>query len=240
MTSPEGEDEDGYVLIAAIWLLVLAGSIAALLMLQSLTATRQARAEGDILRARLALDAAVETIIADRIMNGGRSIWSRTAVDGTIQIENMAIRARATSEAQRVDLMRADPRLVDTTLRTAGLGANQRQRVIARIALQAGNAQALSFAMISNVLKAGEPVDVGTGPCLLDLFTPFPSGRTTQGDEAMADTIALDEPLRPGLIQRLELQAPSGVSLTVLVRVIGQRGQAVSVLEWLPYRLCVE
>jgi hypothetical protein len=56
----------------------------------------------------------------------------------------------------------------------------------------------------------------------------------------MADTIALDEPLRPGLIQRLELQAPSGVSLTVLVRVIGQRGQAVSVLEWLPYRLCVE
>lgn len=237
MNAGPRDAEDGYVLIAAIWLLALAGAIAAYLMLQSLTATRQARSEGDILRARLALEAAVETIIADRIMNGGRSIWSQTPAEGSIQIDDIAIRVRATNEAQRIDLVRADPRLIDAALRTAGLGAEQRQGVIARAALQRSDPQPASIATMRSILGQSPSA---SGPCLISLFTPFPGGQTIETMRAAPQGPVSSEPLMAGHIQRLELEAPQGAALTVLVRVTGQRGEAASILDWQPHRLCID
>lgn len=234
--------EQGFVLIAAIWLLVLAGSIASLLMLNSLGRAQQARAEGDILKARLALDAALETIIADRIMNGDRSIWSRAPAQGSIDVDGMTIQVRATSETDRIDIVRADPRVIDAALRGAGLSAQERAQILGRIALWRGSRRATSLADIEAVLDGGSTAH--DGACGADLFTAAAGGRVSELPSGVPGQITLGsahtqtEPLRAEALQRIELQAPAGQARTTVLRVLGQRNNASSTLDWLGYRLC--
>lgn len=240
MSPRERASEEGYVLIAAIWLLVLAGAIAALLMLDGVTATRQARAEADILKQRLALEAAVETIIADRIMNGGRSIWSQSPASGSINIDGISISVRSTSEAGRVDLFRADARLLDATLRSAGVSAEQRQIIIGRVSMETVAKRHPSLALVETIVASSTAPSGST--CLADLFTPFHGGRMTQTvgtTTAAPGAAAAAEPLHAGAIQRLELRTQQGAALTVLLRVTAQRGKAAQILDWRNASVCV-
>jgi hypothetical protein len=237
-----GRGEQGFVLLAAIWLLILAGSIVALLMLDSVNVSRQARDEGDILRSRLALDAAVETIIADRIMNGDRSIWSRAPAQGAIDIEGLAVQVRATSEAERIDINRASPQVIDARLQKAGLAARERQLILGRVALEKGGEQRLRSLSEVQAVFADASRETRE-PCIAELFTPFAGGRTSDvgimaisGEQGAAG--AQSAPVRAGTIQRMEVRAQRGVARMVVLRTIGQQGATASMLEWRDSMMC--
>jgi hypothetical protein len=234
--------EQGFVLLAAIWLLILAGSIVALLMLDSVNVSRQARDEGDILSSRLALDAAVETIIADRIMNGDRSIWSRSPAQGSIDIEGMAIQVRATSEAERIDINRASPQVIDALLQRAGLAAQKRQLILGRIALGRETEPGLKSPSDVESVFANTSNEAH-GSCTADMFTPFTGGRASDvgvmsisGERNDAGTQST--PLRTGAIQRIELRTPSGTRRVGALRIVGRREIAASVVEWIDGSIC--
>jgi hypothetical protein len=65
------EGEQGYVLLAAIWLLILSGSIVAALTIAGGRASQRLKDEGGALKARLAVQAALQTVIADRLIKSG-------------------------------------------------------------------------------------------------------------------------------------------------------------------------
>jgi hypothetical protein len=214
--APRREGEQGYVLIAAIWLLVLAGAIVAMLMLSSLRLARETRDNGAILHERLAMDAAVETIVADRIINGDRSIWSRAPVDGTLDVEGVAVHVRSTSEADRIDINLSDATVIDAVLRQSGLQAAQREHVLGDLARRRGTAGGIASMVELEALLGA----VG-GRSTADRFTFVPGSVTKP-----ASAIPVAASLQPGAAQRLTLEAAGGGSRTAIVRAVGQRGMA--------------
>jgi len=69
--------EQGYILITAMWLLLLGGSIVALLMLRNLHAAEAYSDDRPQLQLRYAQESAVETVVADILFNGPRSEFAR-------------------------------------------------------------------------------------------------------------------------------------------------------------------
>lgn len=210
------ESERGYVLIAAIWLLVLAGVIVAMLMLSSVRLARETRDNGAILHERLAMDAAVETIVADRIINGDRSIWSRAPTEATLDVEGAAVHVRSTSEADRIDINLADASVIDAVLRQSGFQAVQRQYVLGELALRRGTAGG-----IASMGELEALFGTAGGHNASDEFT-FVLGSVTKPAPAMPVAASL----QPGAAQRLTLEATGGGSRAAIVRVVGQRGAA--------------
>lgn len=230
--------EQGYVLISAIWMLALAGSIVAYLMLGSVEASRQTRSAGELLKARLAFDAVLETIVADRIINGDRSKWSRAPMTGTIMIDGMAVRVRSTDESARVDINRADMQTLDLVLGQAGLREREKQVVLARIALARGQKRPVrAMAEMAAILGVADGAVVGR--CLLDIFTATAGGQSISPSlEHLSNANALLATLRAGTIQRLELRSPKGMARTILIRVIGQQAEAMTVMDWSEGQMC--
>lgn len=237
---PAGEGERGYVMLSVVWLLVLTGSIVAFLMLRSLNNSEQAKSAGEVLRARLALDAAFETIVADRIVEGDRSRWSRAPMEGRIDVEGLAIQVRSTDEARRIDLERADPQLIDSILREAGYSAEQRQSVLGQIALRQGGAAPMRSLIDLEAIFAADARSADI-PCLVDRFTFVRGGATTANAAAvMSDSQRGSEAqaLVGGAAQRIELSTSRGMSRTIIVRVTGQLGDGFSILDRIDRRLC--
>jgi hypothetical protein len=213
---PQREAEQGYVLIASIWLLVLAGAIVALLMLSSVRLARETRDSGAILHERLAMDAAVETIVADRIINGDRSIWSRAPADATLDVEGMAVHVRSTSEAERVDINLADASVIDAVLRQSGFQAAQREHVLGELARRRG-----TMGAVASMVELEGLFGTVEGRSTADQLT-FVPGSVIKPVQA----IPVAASLQPGAAQRLTLEAAGGGSRTAIVRVVGQRGVA--------------
>jgi Tfp pilus assembly protein PilX len=71
---PRRQSEQGFVLIKAVWLLLLCAAIVAVLMLRCNTASTTATDE--LLKQQLALDAATETVIAGLLLRGSISQWA--------------------------------------------------------------------------------------------------------------------------------------------------------------------
>lgn len=128
---PEGEL--GFVLIAAIWLLVLAGAIVALLMLSTLTFAKRSRFEADQLQSDLALRSALQTVAWDRLMNGVHGPWGQLPAEGDVALADHVVHARLSSEAGRLDINEADPKLIDTALRGLGADAPARLAFVAEL-----------------------------------------------------------------------------------------------------------
>lgn len=230
---PIRKGEQGFVLIAATWLLVLAGAVVALLMLRGLTDARDAKAEGELFRHKLALDGAVETVVADRLFNGSRSQWSRVPAQGSVDVDGIAVRARSTSESGRLDLNVADLALVDRALQGLGVGATNRRIVLGRLQqLRGRNEKLSSFAALEALLSQAQQ---DTTVCLADMMT-FNSGLAQPRPGQMPGKLsfALGVPagagdtngrqFQPGEPQRLEVQMLSGGIRIVILRLTGQLG----------------
>src|SRR5688572_4437400 len=98
-------------------MLVLAGAITAVLMLRSLAGATAAVEHEEGIERKLALESAIETMLADRLFNGPRSGWWMTPVQGRIAMDGGDVAIRITSESGRLDVNVADPALIDSALR---------------------------------------------------------------------------------------------------------------------------
>jgi len=242
--------EKGFVLLAVIWLLVLAGSVTGWLMLRAQTLSLEAKADGTIEQDRRALEAAIDTVVADRIIKGGTSSWSRASAQGTINIDGTPIFVRSTGENGRLDLLRADLAYIDRALQGLGLGAQQRRAVLGTIAMARSSGRGtMNLAEIRSIIDE-DITPAGSGPCLADMFTAVSHLQQPQADqmpEPLARALAIPgqaaEPgggalLAPVAPQRIEASTAKGMTVAAVIRVIGQVGNGYQTLGWFSGRLC--
>lgn len=230
--------ESGFVLLAAIWLLVLAASIAAALMLRSMTAARGTAAEAEALRDKLALDGAAEAAIASLIFEGNRSAWTGAPRPVTIGGRDVAV--TLSSENGRLDINKAEVRTVDAALRGVGTAAEERQRITQALAARrAAGRDYAATAELRTLLSDGAAAK--SAACALDLFTLF-SGLAAPAPNQMSDKLAralgmpgggfTPENAGGGAALRIEAALPSGVGLTVVVRATGISDEPLMVHRW--------
>ncbi len=235
--------ERGFILLGAIWLLVLAGSISALLMLRSLASATAAAGEADALERDLALEAAIQTVLSEHLFNEIRSpVWQLPARARVI-VGGESIAISITSESGRLDVNEANPALIDAAFRGFGLDAARRGRIVGR--LLAGRAAGRRIGSFDSLRSLLAPGGADT-PCIRDQLT-FVSGlsepRGTQMSFALSRALARgavrpEAPVRqapePGAALRIEASTADGASLTTIARVTGLLEQPVAVSARVP------
>lgn len=211
--------------MGAVWLLILCGSIASILMLRSLEKAKGVAAQEQALQARLALDGAVELVAADLLFNGWRSAWGLLPVRGTVVLAGVPVEVRLSSESGRIDLNHADPVLIDTALNGLGAGPAERRRLLTRLAAARGVGRPVATfsGMRALLMGVGTRGDI----CLNDQFTPM-SGlavpRSDQMPAALARALAIPAQARaearagPEANIRVEARIATGEALTAIVR----------------------
>jgi hypothetical protein len=241
---PKGEQ--GFVLITALWLLLLCGAVVALMMLRGAGKAEASHAAATQVQARLDLDAAVETIVADLLFSGEQSQWARAPVQGTIDIAGRSVSAEVSSEAGRLDLNDGDPAIIDRALQGLGVPAAGREMLAGRLQqFRTQNRRIASQAMLDHVLTG---VAGDAGLCL-DRYVTLYSGLTRPDETAMPPSLAraLAVPqgggeaptaLRPGTAIRLRLRSAQGASLLAVIRVVGTLGRTYDVMRWTPAPDC--
>jgi general secretion pathway protein K len=228
--------ERGFVLIAAVWLLILAGAITAILMLRSLAAAAAAADHGDAIQRRLALESAIETVLADRLFNADRSAWWLAPSAGRVAIGGRMIDVRLTSESGRLDVNSADPALIDTALRGFGVGASERGRIVARL-----RALRLLKKRIGSLAELGSLVG---GACLAGELT-YVSGLAEPRPDQMSRELARalggrggaaggGRPAAPeaGAAVRVEAAEGNAAPILAIVRITPLPDQPLSASAW--------
>lgn len=234
--------ERGFVLIAAIWLLILAGSIAAILMLRSLAASTAAADRSEEVERRLALEGATETLLADRLFESQRSRWWQAPMEGSVAIGGREVRLRMTSESGRLDVNNADTELIDTALRGLGVGKVDRDRILQRLTALRTLKKGIRSAAELDALVAG--VSTPQGVCLAAELT-YVSGLAEPRPDQMsaALTRALGgrggargdgaaAPVEGGAALRIEAAEPGGAPLISIVRLVGLSDRPLEVSAW--------
>lgn len=235
--------EEGYVLLAAIWLLILAGSIAALLMSRSVLSATHVKDVETALNDKAALEGAIHTVLADRLVNGPRSSWWVLPAEGAVELATQQIRVRISNESSRLDLNAADIAVIDEALQGFEVPAAARARVAGALATRRAAKQPLtSFEDVAALLAGITGPD---GACLQDHVTissgqSRPRSRQMTGPLADALGVAVDQVrsiAEPGASLRVEAAAPSGSAMMLITRV-AVRGEPLLISEWKSGPLC--
>lgn len=229
--------EQGYVLITAIWLLILAGSIVAVVMLRTLSQAQSAKDQGGDLADRIVLESAAEMVFADRLFAGNRGNWWLVPASGQVTIGGKGVSVELTSESGRLDVNEADPKLVDRALQGLGIDAGVRANFVADMLVRrADNRRINSFEELRGALRA----ETSNGRCVEEALTLW-SGLATPRSGQMPDALAqaLGQPARvapaqveAGAALRLRISLAGKPGLMVVARPTGLREMPVSVNAW--------
>jgi general secretion pathway protein K len=241
------ESERGFVLIAAIWLLVLGGSIVSILMVRTMAASRVVVTDGTDTRSRFALKSAVDTVIADILFSGPRSQWAALPAEGAIAIDNQMIEVTVTSDNGRVDVNEADPKLIDATLREQGVSATSRKAVVDQLLSRRALKQPVtSIPDLDRVLSGAGSISPGSS-CLGDAFTMSSGMTVPELNKAPAIVVrALGSPTGAGSsprasamdLLRINVRTSVGVRRVALARTTGQKGTAALFVQWSDGSVC--
>ena len=225
--------ERGFVLIGAIWLLVLAGTVGAALLLRSLGEARTASAESRAFADLMALDGAVESAFASLLFHGQASRLASGA--GTVVVGGMPAGLSLSSEGSRLDLNEADPEVVGGVLQALGVRASERTRILAALNARRGERRRLASPAELRSLLGPE------GVRLEDAFTiysgsalPPASGALGAWLKGMVSPQRTPAPveLRAGTPVRIEAALPGGARLTAVARLTGVQEDPLAVHRW--------
>jgi hypothetical protein len=237
---PIPDHEQGFALIAAIWLLVLGGAIVAVIMVRTMTASRAAVASGVQLTDKLALDGAIDSVVADILFNGNRSRWAQLPASGSVDVGGRSVTVTISSENGLLDVTEADPKLIDGALRGFGVSARPRAAFIDQLLLRRVTKQPLRsrdellrVIAVSGVQASGEV-------CLVDMLTVSSGLATPQVDQMPAKLVramgvvgtgARSTQVPVGGAVRILVRSGSGAVLGTIVRPIGLKDEIVQALD---------
>jgi hypothetical protein len=244
---PIPERERGFALIAAIWLLVLGGAIVAVIMLRTMTASRAAVASGVQLADKLALDGALDSVVADILFNGNRSRGAQLPASGSVDVGGRSISVTITSENGLLDVNEADPKLIDGALRGFGVAAGPRAAFIDQLQVRRATKQPVRSRdeLLRVIAVAG--VQTSGGVCLVEMLTVSSGLATPQIDQMPAalaramgvvGTGARSAQLPVGGAVRILVRSGSGAVLGTIVRPIGLKDEIAQVSDRFTNRGC--
>jgi len=227
--------QQGFALLTVLWFLLLAGSIVAMLMLIGLRRAEHQSARIEQLRLTLAAESAVETVVADLVLNGPRSQWHQLPANGRYTIDGIALGISVTSENGKIDINRADPALVDRALRGLGVAGEARAANVAAISAQRAQRKTTGTLADMRKLLAANPTGSAGLACPERYFTVF-SGLGRPSSTMMAPELAraLGEPeqsapanVTPGSALRISVKSRNGAPTAIMfVRILGQIGRS--------------
>lgn len=223
-------EEQGFVLIGAIWLLILCGAIASVLTLRAVSSYRAANVAERELADALALDTGLETIVADLLMNGQGSRWAMIPAESMLTSANgRELTVRISSDLGRLDVNEAEPDALEDVLSELGLQAAERTRLLGSIALRRSAKKPVSsFEELRALFAAASP---GRDICLEQHFTLFSGLAKPQPALGLA-------PIAPGAPVRIELRLAGGGALTAWLRITGLLDQPHSILAYRRLPVC--
>lgn len=237
---PKHEGEEGFVLVSAIWLLLLGAAVVAIIQFTVLSRAKSLSFEKDQIEHRLALETAYETAIADMLFNGPRSAFAKMPSQTVYTLNGVSIRISVSSESGKLDINQADPALIDRALMGLGIDASKRT---AFLGVLAGNrSSGLNIAMTADLEAALQQAGVGPaggfcGPQYLTAHSGLPRPLAGQMPLELARAIGQpssqsDTGFQPGSALRIAVTKPDGPPLVATVRITGRLDQAVDVLDW--------
>ncbi|PHR19857.1 MAG: hypothetical protein COA41_06810 [Sphingopyxis sp.] len=223
-----------------MWLLMLGGSIVALLMLRNLHAAEAYSDDRERVQLRYAQESAVETVVADILFNGPRSEFARLPADTIYRFGDNTLKVSVTGEGGKIDVNQADSNLIERALRGLGVAALPRQTFVSRVKERQRSGQL--FRSIADVEEAMSQAGFdGTGDlCAEEVFTVY-SGlalpKASQMEPKLARALgraSLEADARTsiGSAMRIKVQGEQGLPLVAVVRVSGLIGQSHKVLDW--------
>lgn len=172
MIHPASQDagEQGYALIAALWLLLLAASLAGVLMLRTVDGAKSVAAQRTALIRAASEESALQTAAADLLLNGNSSRFGALPSTARYQIGETELLIAASRESDRLDVNDAPLSVIDAELQQQGLSAKARSRFLAALLGMRSQGQRLE-----SVAEIGAQLPAET--CVLELLTPH-AGRT--------------------------------------------------------------
>jgi len=221
------ESEHGFALISAVWLLTLAASIAALLMLQSV---RQARVVASALAragSEQDMDDIVAQVMAAALFEGPRSPWGRVPAHGQLSLPQGPIAIAIDNEATRLDVNKAQLAQIDGQLHDRGMPGDQRAAILTRIA-QARAAHRLIGTFADLVALGRGILPPARQICLATFLSPFSNAQdiASTGSDLMGQG-----PIRAGDTLRISVGAEDA-QRTATIRLTGLAAEPYSVLDW--------
>lgn len=233
--------ERGFILITAIWMLLLGASIVAILMVKNLHQSEQHSFEREQIAHKHARESAVETVVADLLFNGPRSSFAQLPSGMTYSFDGIDVTVKVSSESGKIDVNQADIALVERALRGLGVGAQTREAFLDQI--RASRASESPFQSALDVAGALHQSGLCQGIGQEDLgpyFTAY-SGlaqpRQGQMDQRLAR--ALGQPnigsggrTRSGTAVRVEAKSEQGNAQVAILRVGGSLSQSHVVIDW--------
>ncbi|WP_106640288.1 hypothetical protein [Allosphingosinicella vermicomposti] len=236
--------EQGYILITAIWLLLLAGSIAALLVLRSLTTAADAADRQERVENQLILEAGFETVFADRLVNGISSPWWLLPAEGRVTLDGASAHVRLTSESGRIDINEAEPALIAAALQGLGVSSASRDRFLTRLqSLRAQKQLISSFAHLRQI--EAEAIDQSI--CLEEHFT-FTSGLVAPRRDHMSAGLSRalgyslsssQAPAEAGAALRVQVRSPVGQTLIAVARFSSDQQNPLAMSSWSTDHQCI-
>lgn len=209
--------EHGFVLITALWLLVLGGALASLIMLRAVEQRRASNAEGAMLRQDLSAEAAIHDALFDLLVRGAQSRWAQLPARATTTLDGSRVDLSATSEATKIDLNSVDLTQLDALLQQQGIAPERRRPVVGRLqAMRAARQRIESEAQLGPLLA---DLDSEAALCPAARFTLYSGLSAPKQDGRLAAGEALRFIARPD----------GGAVLTMVVR-LGDLRQPLHVL----------
>lgn len=236
--------EQGYILITAIWLLLLAGSIAALLVLRSLSTATDAADRQEAIENKFILEAGFETVFADRLVNGISSSWWLLPAESSVILDGASAHIRLTSESGRIDINEAEPALIAAALQGLGVNSASRDRFLTRLhSLRARKHLISSFAHLRHV----EAEAIGQSICLEEHFT-FASGLAEPRRDQMSGELSQalgyslsgsQAPAEAGAALRVQVRSPVGQTLIAVARFSSDQQNPLAISSWSIDHQCI-
>ncbi|MEO9599800.1 hypothetical protein [Parasphingorhabdus sp.] len=232
--------ERGYILITAVWMLLLGASIVAVIMIHNLRKSEELSFEREQIQIKYAQESALETVVADLLFNGPRSELARLPTETSYTINGIAMQVRVSSESGKIDVNQADPALMERALRGFGISGSQRQKFLAIVAGERSANRLFQSPADVAALMHQVGIAVGSGFCPHKYFTTFSGlGQPIQGQMDPDLAKAMGQPnlpteaqARPGTALRLAIQADRASPLIAIIRISGLIGRSHSVLDW--------
>lgn len=233
--------EEGFVLVAAIWLLILIGSIAALILARSLAAARETAGDAEALRTKLTLEAAIETVTADLLINGQRSPYAMVPYEGVVDLGGRRVSVRIGSEAGKLDLNGGDLALIERVLSGLGWDGAERMQFVQQLRARREAREPLrslnEAARIAGLIHQGD-----TPQCLSAYFTvhngragPDPASAGPALNRLLgrpAMELVAPRPMASGSAVWIEARTQGGNSTRVVLRLGGLINQPATISSW--------
>jgi hypothetical protein len=222
----------------AMWLLILCGSIAALLLARSLAAATAVTAEAEEFRDKLALEAAIETVAADLLINGPRSPFAFVPAQRDVEVSGRRVQIEVSAETGKLDANSADLALIDRAL--GGLGWDPGVRALLAQQLRSRRDAREPLRSMEELhrlaARSGAPVR-----CLDDTFTVH-SGRSELDPAFAPAAVASALGNRPagqrggqistGIPLRIEARSERGGARVAILRLGAQLDRPLIISAW--------